>query len=176
MPKTNREMGISDINLARLQGWVVSLVQLVADAYDAGMVLGAGARIAAPQGELRPDVLLLLLPSTHGGQGERQGRPQPALAVQVLPMQPSKAERTQLCQRYAEANLLELWLLYADSGNANLYQRSAEGGFDDIPPDQQGLHFSSVIPELVFPVDWFKERPGLWQMMEWWGMIERGEE
>lgn len=171
MPKTKSETGISDINLARLQGWVVSLVQLVADAYDAGMVLGAGARIATPQGDLRPDVLLLLLPPAQ----REQVRPQPALGVQVLPMQPSKIERAQLCQRYADANLLELWLIYADSGHANLYQRNAEGGFDDIPPDQQGLHFSSVITELVFPVDWFKERPGLWQMMEWWGMIERDD-
>jgi len=35
------------------------------------------------------------------------------------------------------------------------------------------MHYSIVMEELVFPAIWFKELPSVWDMMEWWGMIQR---
>lgn len=157
---------------AQMQAWVVSLLTLVAHAYDSGEVLGAGVQLGQAKNVLAPDVSLLL--------SSEEGRPAisevPALAVSILSAEVTPTQRRRWCEQYADAGVHEYWQIDIDAGLAQLYQRNAAGQFDEIPPDGEGLHYSSVIAELVFPVVWFVDRPNIWQMMDWWGLIDEEEE
>lgn len=159
---------------ARLQAWVVTLLTIVADAYEYGAVLGKGAFIQTKDGEpLLPDVIFA--PKEYAKR-VRAGHIEPgaaALAVDVIHSGVTLAERKTLRQRYAAAQVLEYWQIEADKGRAVLCQANADGQYDEIAPDKGGLHYSVVMEELAFPVQWFKQMPDLWTMMEWWGMISK---
>jgi hypothetical protein len=161
---------------AKLQAWVITLLTIVADAYEYGAVLGKGAAIQAKDGEaLTPDVVFVpkeFAKQVHAGHIELSTV---ALAVDVIHSGVSLAERQALRQRYANAQVLEYWQIEADKGRAFLFQANASKQYDEIAPDKGGLHYSVVMEELAFPVKWFKQMPDLWTMMEWWGMISKDE-
>ncbi len=141
----------------RLQAWLVSMLSIVADAYGAGEVLGAGASLRIGSQTLMPAAAL------------RDGDGQLALVVDVLEMRGDAAVRR---AAYAAAGICECWQLSPDGARVELYQRSANGGYDLIPPDVHGSHFSAVLEELVFPVTWFVEQPRTLDMMQAWGLID----
>lgn len=141
----------------RLQAWLVSMLSIVADAYGAGEVLGAGAPFTFEGQTLSPAAAL------------RDADGHLVLVADVLETRGDAAARR---AAYAAAGVGECWQLSPDGARAELYQRSAAGGYDLIPPDSRGTHFSAVFEELVFPVTWFVERPRALDMMQAWGLID----
>lgn len=141
----------------RLQAWLVSMLSIVADAFGAGEVLGAGAPLMVGGQTLMPAAAL------------RDGDGQLALVVDVLETRGDAAARR---AAYAAAGVCECWQLSPDGARAELYQRNSGGGYDLIPPDAHGSHFSAVLEELVFPVIWFVEQPRALDMMQAWGLID----
>ncbi len=169
MMKDTTTAGVGQIARAQLQAWVVNLITLVANAYDGGLVLGAGVQLGKGKTALAPDAMLLI-------SKEEQDEATPALVVTILGDTVDADARQRLCARYAELGVHEYWQIAADTGQAELFQRTAEGQFEVIPPDAQGLHFSSALTELVFPVTWFADQPDLWEMMDWWGLIDEADD
>lgn len=151
------------------------LLSIVADAYELGVVLGQGAALRGASGLLVPDVAFVpreaeaQLPADATAAIETGV----GLAVSVLHSGVTKAERAALREAYAAAHVNEYWQIEADKGRAHLYQASAQWTYDEIAPDQAGLHYSVVMEELTFPAIWFRELPSVWTMMAWWGMIEQ---
>lgn len=156
---------------AKLQAWCVSLLSIVVDAYQLGAVLGRGALVAAPDGDiLAPDVAYI--PAARRKiAGPDAVRGSPGLAIDILHSHVPEPDRAELRRRYARLGVLEYWQIEADTARAALYQANAEGGYDLILPDKVGMHFSAAIPELSFPVRWFREQPGVWTILQRWGMI-----
>ena len=161
---------------AKLQAWVITLLTIVADAYEYGAVMGKGAIIQAKDGEpLMPDVVFVpkeFAKQVHASHIEPSAV---ALAVDVIHSGVAATARQALKQRYANSQVLEYWQIEADKGRAILFQANANQQYDEIAPDKAGLHYSVVMEELAFPVKWFKQMPDLWTMMEWWGMISKDE-
>ncbi len=157
---------------ARHQAWGVMLLSIVADAYELGSVLGKGVVVRGPHGPLTPDVVFV--PNEAAEQVESGSIENGiGLAISVLHSGVSKDERKALREAFAAAHVNEYWQIDADKGRAHLYQASAKWTYDEIAPDKAGMHYSIVMEELVFPAIWFKELPSVWDMMEWWGMIQR---
>ena len=155
---------------AKLQAWCVSMLSVVVDAYELGAVIGKGAIVRAGQEDLAPDVAFV--PTASRGIVARDAiKGAPALCIDIIHGGMSEAERGMLRHRYAGIQVVEYWQVEADTGQAALYQASAEWQYDLIPPDKAGMHFSSAIVELSLPVKWFREQPGVWRMMQQWDMI-----
>jgi len=145
---------------AQMRAWCVSLLAVVNDAYKLGTLLGAGA-ILKTQGKhaLQPDILLMV----HDA---------PALAINVINADTSKTARDTWLTQCAAAHVIEAWQIEADTARANMYQADAAWSYELIQPDRKGVYYSAINEELFFPVRWFKQQPTLWQMMEYWGMID----
>jgi Uma2 family endonuclease len=159
---------------AKLQAWLVTILTVVVEAYDLGAVIGKGAQVRVNAQVLLPSVAFV--PT----RDRKHVKPDeiacaPALAIDVLNSRVSADYKATLREHYAAAGVMEYWQVDADRAQVQCYQADAQGRFDLIPPDVRGMHYSSAIAELVFPVDWFRKQPKLLSMLEWWGLIE-GEE
>lgn len=160
---------------AKLQAWCVNLLSILVDAYELGAVLGKGACLRTEAGDaLYPDIMFVptsareavRADAVHATTGAA-----PTLAIDFIHSDMPDAEHAALRQRYAAARILEYWQVEADKARPLFYQASAAWTYDMIPPDKAGMHFSVAIVELSFPVVWFRRQPGLWSMMQYWGMI-----
>ena len=156
---------------AKLQAWCVSLLSIVVDAHHLGAVLGKGARVAEAGGVfLTPDVAFI--PAARRKiVGPDSVRGAPGLVIDILQSGVLEPERDGLRRRYARLRALEYWQIEADTARAALYQADARWEYELIPPDKAGMHYSAAIPELSFPVRWFREQPGVWTIMQRLGMI-----
>jgi hypothetical protein len=159
---------------AKMQAWLVTLLTVVVEAYELGAVIGKGARVVVGDDTLTPDVLYvpnsdrkLVKPDAIRGAAP--------LAIDVLHSSFPEHERAELRRRYAAARVLEYWQVDADKGQAHFYQADANGRYDEIPPDKKGMHYSSAMVHLAFPVEWFRKQPDLLTIMQWWGLIETEE-
>ena len=161
---------------AKMQAWFVSMLSILADAYKLGAVIGKGAGIRSGSDTLYPDVMfipteerkIVKADAVYGG---------PLLAIDLIDSKLPAAERESLCKRYNAAHVLEYWQVEADRAHATFYQASAAWTYDVIPPDRAGMHFSSAIVELAFPVTWFRTQPDLFTMMTYWDIIsDQGDE
>jgi Uma2 family endonuclease len=156
---------------AKLQAWLVTMLTVVVEAYELGAVIGKGAVIVSNGEAVAPDVVFVpdsqrrsVKPDAiHGGA---------PLAIDVLHSGVAEDERTARRRRYSAAGVLEYWQIDADRGAAHCYQADANGNYDDVPPDKNGLYYSCAIVHLAFPVEWFRTQPGLLTIMQWWGLIE----
>lgn len=155
---------------AKLQAWCVSMLSVVVDAYDLGAVIGKGAALRTGEADLWPDVIFVPKRS-RGIVGRDAIKGAPALCIDIIHSSLPETERAALRGRYAGIHVLEYWQVEADTAQAALYQADAEWRYDLIPPDKAGMHFSTAIVELSFPVRWFREQPGIWRIMQAWGMI-----
>jgi hypothetical protein len=155
---------------AKMQAWCVVMLSILADAYKMGAVIGKGASIRTADDTLYPDVMfiptadrkIVRSDAVHGG---------PLLAIDVIDSKLPHAERETLCRRYNAAHVLEYWQVEADLAHPTFYQASAAWTYDLIPPDGSGMHFSTAIVELAFPVSWFRSQPDLFTMMTYWDII-----
>ena len=157
---------------AKMQAWCIGLLSIPVDAYKLGAIIGKGAIVQTASGDtLSPDVMFvsgddrkIVTPAAIRGA--------PLLAVDMIHSQTPASLRNTLQARYAAAHVLEYWQIEVDKGVAGLYQANAEWNYDLIAADKAGLHFSTAIVELSFPVQWFRQQPDIWTMMAYWGMIE----
>jgi hypothetical protein len=160
---------------AKLQAWLVTLLSVVVEAYELGAVIGKGAPIASNGEALIPDALFV--PNSDRKLVKPDAiRGAVPLAIDVLHSGVPAAERAALRERYAAAHVLEYWQIDADRGVAHCYQADANWKYDEIPPDRNGLYYSSAIVHLAFPVEWFRKQPDLLTIMEWWGLVEGEDE
>jgi hypothetical protein len=155
---------------AKMQAWCVSMLSVLTDAYKLGAVIGKGACIRTAEDALYPDVIFIPTEDRKivGPDAVRGG---PLLAIDVIDSKLPAAERESLRRRYNAAHVLEYWQVEADRAHPTFYQASAAWEYDLIPPDKAGMHFSSAIVELAFPVTWFRNQPDLFTMMTYWDII-----
>ncbi len=157
---------------AKMQAWCVNLLSIPVDAYKLGAIIGKGAVIQMVGGDaLAPDVMFvsgddrkIVTPGAIRGA--------PLLAIDMIHSQTPAPLAAALRTRYAAAHVLEYWQIEVDKGRAGLYQANAAWDYDLIEADKAGMHFSTAIVELSFPVQWFLHQPDIWTMMAYWGMIE----
>lgn len=161
---------------AKMQAWCVGMLSVLTDAYKLGAVIGKGASIRIDGDTLYPDVMfiptqdrkIVSADAVHGG---------PLLAIDLIDSKLPAAERESLCRRYNAAHVLEYWQVEADHARPTFYQASAAWTYDVISPDRAGMHFSTAIVELAFPVSWFRSQPDLFTMMTYWDIIsDQGDE
>lgn len=161
---------------AKLQAWCVNLLSILVDAYQLGAVLGKGACLRTEADDmLSPDVLFVPtdVRKSVGADAVRATAADgaPTLAIDIIHSGMPAAQRAAWRQRYAAAHVLEYWQIEADKAHPLFYQASADWQYDAILPDKAGMHFSTAIVELSFPVSWFRRQPDVWSMMQYWGMI-----
>ena len=155
---------------AKMQAWCVSMLSVLTDAYKLGAVIGKGACIRSAEDALYPDVIFIPTEDRKivGPDAVRGG---PLLAIDVIDSTLPAAERENLRRRYNAAHVLEYWQVEADRAHPTFYQAGAAWEYDLIPPDKAGMHFSTAIVELAFPVTWFRNQPDLFTMMTYWDII-----
>jgi hypothetical protein len=155
---------------AKMQAWCVGMLAILVDAYKLGAVLGKGAVIRTDKDVLAPDVMFV--PNEdRKSVGADAVRSAPLLAIDMIHSGMPEPERAALRQRYAAAGVLEYWQIEADKATAQFFQAGAAGKYDPITPDKAGMHFSTAIVELSFPVLWFRRQPDLFTMMTYWDII-----
>jgi Uma2 family endonuclease len=159
---------------AKMQAWVVTLLSVVVEAYELGAVIGKGAVVIANGATVVPDAVYV--PNASRKRVKADGiYCEVPLAIDVLHSGVPEAERAELRRRYAQAGVLEYWQIDADRGIMHGYQADATGKYEEIPPDRDGLYYSCAIVHLAFPVEWFRQQPGLLTVMQWWGLVEDDE-
>lgn len=156
---------------ARMQAWCVSLLSVLADANGLGAVIGKGGTILSGGETLHPDVMFV--PTAWRATVKADAVHGPvALAIDMIYSRMPAGEREALRRSYAAAGVLEYWLIEVDRGEAELYQASADGALERVPPDARDIHYAAAMEELMFPVAWFRRQPTIMQMMEHFGMID----
>jgi len=138
--------------------WVTQLLGLAGEAFQLGFVQ-VQANVGFPE-PLQPSVLL------RGIQGE------PLLAVDVFGADLLAAQRAERARLFAEAGLVEYWQIAQKPRRARFYQRSAQGRFEETPHDKAGMHYTLLAEEFAFPVEWVREWPGIFMMLNVWGLVD----
>ncbi len=148
---------------ARLRAWAVKLLSLAVEAFapEAGEVVGCGLALRAGGVVLHPDAAFI---ASETGTV--------ALAVLVWRQNAPAHLRERRRSQLARAGVLEYWELHTEGDEHKLYQLNANGSYDPIPPDAEGMYYSAAIEALCFPVVWLRSQPGLLEMMQAWGLIE----
>jgi hypothetical protein len=143
---------------AHVRAWVTMLLGLAGEAFSIGHAEVGGA-VAADEA-LQPAVLL------RGSDGAV------LLAVDVYAAALSAAERAKRSRGFARAGVPEYWQIALRPRRAHFYQRNARGEYDLVPPDQAGIHYTLLAEEFAFPVQWLRELPGLFDMLQEWGLVD----
>ncbi|HQV68700.1 MAG TPA: Uma2 family endonuclease [Thermoflexales bacterium] len=155
---------------AQAQAWVIGMLGALNDVYELGVVLGKGTTIQNNGQTLYPDVIFLPNDLADGLGVDAVHGPA-ALGVDLIPAGMPEPPRQELRKNYAAAGIVEYWQIEADTGKAFVYQLGANGVYELAKPDRKGWHYSLAAEELFFPAVWFKDQPGLMEMLEFWELI-----
>lgn len=156
---------------AQAQAWVIGMLSILNDVYELGMVLGKGTTIQNNGQTLYPDVILLPNALVDGLRADAV-HGSAALGVDLIPAGMPEPPRQELRNHYAAAGIAEYWQVEVDTGKAFLYQLGANGAYELAKPDRKGRHYSLAAEELFFPVSWFKDQPGVMEMLEFWEILD----
>jgi Uma2 family endonuclease len=146
----------------RIVKFLLVLLDLFVEHFNLGEVLQAPFEMkASPEGSGRePD--LLFVAREHQNRLTDKKLVGPAdLIIEVISPESVYRDRSDKFDEYEAAGVLEYWLVDARSGkeNASFWVLDAAGRYRAVPIDEDGVYYSTVIPEFWFNVNWLWQDP-----------------
>ncbi len=126
--------------------------------HDLGTVLLAPFQMKLPRSGREPDVLFVaaehlsrLLPARVEGPAD--------LVVEILSPESKGRDRGEKFYEYEEGGVPEYWLVDPATERAEFYQRDAQGAYQPVMPDADGVYHARALPGFRFPVAWLWRTP-----------------
>ena len=103
---------------------------------------------------------MLYIAQAHLGTLKRTYLDGPAdLAVEVVSPESQTRDRQQKFQEYQQGGVREFWLLDPDAQSAAFYQLGAQGAYQQVAPDAQGIYRSAALAGFWLDVAWLWQDP-----------------
>ena len=137
----------------------IKLLSLYAEYRQLGVVLAAPFQMKLPHSGREPDVLFVA--QDHLDRLHDTYLDGPAdLVIEVISVPESvERDRVDKFREYQAGGVPEYWLLDPDSQQAEFYQRDAQGVFQRVRHDAQGIYRSRAVPGFWLNVAWLWQEP-----------------
>jgi Uma2 family endonuclease len=149
-PANRRHQGIARFLLMTLSSFV--------DVHGLGTVIEAPFQMKLPRSGREPDVLYIA--TTHLDRLQETHLAGAAdLVVEIVSPESSHRDRVVKFDEYQEAGIPEYWLVDPDIPRADFYQLDAQGNYQLVAPDSDGIYRSRVLPGFCLRVVWLWQQP-----------------
>ena len=81
------------------------------------------------------------------------------LVVEVVSPESVGRDRGEKFYEYEQAGIPEYWLMDPQTKRVEFYQVTADGSYQLVPPDAEGIYRSAVLPDFWFRVEWLWQEP-----------------
>lgn len=98
-----------------------------------------------------PDIQVLLPQNMEKYRHKKVNGPAD-LVVEIVSAGSQMIDRVDKLKEYERGGVLEYWIVDPAYQEALFFQRNAEGQFERVAPDEQGVYTSKVLPMLRLPV------------------------
>jgi Uma2 family endonuclease len=142
-----------------LAEFVQAILKGFAGFHGLGKVLGPPFQMKLPASSGRePDVLFVA--SAHLGHLKRTYLDGPAdLVVEVISPESVERDRQTKFAEHQRGGVLEYWIIDPDARQADFYQLDAQGAYQRVLPDAQGIYRSASLPAFWLEVGWLWQDP-----------------
>ncbi|MBI3243297.1 MAG: Uma2 family endonuclease [Chloroflexi bacterium] len=146
----------------RLVGFLIRLIQDFADLSNLGEVFAGPMQVKlSPEGSGRePDVFFVAQERLeHVTEKYFDGAPD--LAVEVISEDSVNRDRVDKFEEYEEAGVREYWIIdpRPRRRRADFYQLGADGKYQPVPLNAEGVYHSAVLPGFWLKASWLWEDP-----------------
>ncbi len=138
--------------------WLTSLINIYAEKFDLGTVLGATTTVRLTKYQAPEPDVLFIRKSRLAIIGERYVDGPPDLCVEVISRTSEKLDRGRKLVLYADHGVQEYWIIDPLHGSVEFYQNQ-QGEWVTIKPDSQGRLHSHVLPGFWLNPDWLAADP-----------------
>lgn len=145
---------------ARVVAYLQALLRLFAEQTASGEVLGEPFHMkTAPNLPGRsPDVIFVAAARSEAITSRCLAGPA-NIAVEVISPDSVHRDRVEKFAEYEEGGVGEYWVVDPDARRADFYQRNAEGRYEAVPADTDGVYRSRELPGFWLRVEWLWARP-----------------
>ena len=141
-----------------IKTFVAGILLKYARFHRAGKVLDAPFQMKLPQSGREPDVLFVA--QAHLDRLKRTYLDGPAdLAVEVISPDSITRDRQNKVGEYQRGSVAEYWLLDPVTQEAEFYQLNAQGTYQRVLPDAQGIYHAQAVPGFWLNVTWLWQNP-----------------
>jgi len=143
-----------------LLGWLYKIIDEFVLAHDMGLVLTAPMlmRLRTRPSGREPDLMFLATQNLHRNRRTFIDGPVD-LAVEIVSPESEERDTETKLAEYETGGVREYWVLDHRTQQALFYQLDADGKYQSIASDAEGVYHSLVLPGLWLKLDW------LWQSL-----------
>lgn len=157
-----------------LAGFLTALLRHFVEAHQSGMVIPAPFQMKTgphlPGRE--PDLLFIAQEHLHRLQHAYLDGPAD-LVIEIISPDSRTRDREQKFHEYERGGVREYWLLDPARQQAECYALGADGTYQLLTEDTDGIFRSTILPGLWFTTDWFWQHPlpSLISVLRAWGLV-----
>lgn len=141
-----------------LAKFIADLFAAYAATHDLGTVLMAPFQMRLPMSGREPDVIYVA--NEHRERVRLTRIDGPAdLAVEIISPESRARDRGEKFYEYESGGVGEYWLIDPDTRRAEFYQLDAEGAYQVILPDDDGMYRSRTLQGFWLRVEWLWQDP-----------------
>ena len=141
-----------------LAGFLYKTLSAYTDFKQLGVVLPPPFQMKLPHSGREPDVIVVA--QAHRDRLKETYLDGPAdLAVEVISPESVTRDREKKFAEYQQGGVAEYWLLDPANQQANFYQLDAQGAYQRVAPDAQGIYRSAAVPGFWLNIAWLWQDP-----------------
>lgn len=142
----------------KLAAFLYDVLSAHVDTHNLGTVFIAPFQMKLPHSGREPDVLFLA--KEHLARLRATYLEGPAdLTIEVVSPESKGRDRGDKFYEYQEAGVPEYWLIDPATEHAEFYQLDAAGTYQLVPPGEDGIYRSRILPDLWLRVAWLWQDP-----------------
>lgn len=141
-----------------LEGFLFTALSVFINVHALGEVMGPPFQMKLPQSGREPDVIYVA--TAHLDRFTSTYLNGPAdLVVEIVSPESVERDRVIKFGEYQDAGIPEYWLIDPDAEQAAFYRLNAEGRYDRIALDSDGIYHSEVVPGFWLRTAWLWQQP-----------------
>ena len=144
----------------RIVIFLIRLLQAFADRGDVGEVFAAPMQVKLPRSGREPDVFFVKRENLDRVT-EKYLDGSPDLIIEVVSDDSVSRDRVDKFEEYEEAGVREYWIIdpRPRRRRADFYILGADGKYQPVPLDTEGIYRSTVLPGFWLKASWLWEEP-----------------
>ncbi len=151
-------------------GFLYGIMRAYAQAHGVGRVMPDGYAQRVAPGVVRIPDVAFFRESSLGRMERTHSEGASDLIVEIVSPESRTRDRRDKFYEYEAAGVEEYWIVDPERRRAEFY-RLAEGAYEPVLPDAEGIVRSSVLPGFFVKVEWLWNQPTLIQAMRELGLL-----